>query len=174
MAQHDSHSNEPHSHEPGAHEHKFPEHNPSVSYEKSEENVRAISSFGIGLAIGIVVVVFAMWALFEWFYAREDRKNPPLPPVLRTEKLQTPPEPRLQIHPRLDIQALREGEDQILSSYSWIDPTRGIVRIPIEEAINLIAAKGLPSQPSPNLRDGGVREIPSKASSGRTTEKVAQ
>ena len=49
-------------------EDEFPEHNPSVAHERGEEDVKTISGFGIGLAIGIVVVVFAMWGLFEWFY----------------------------------------------------------------------------------------------------------
>jgi hypothetical protein len=154
---------------------EVPEHNPSVAHERTEEDVKAISGFGIGLAIGIVVVVFAMWGMFEWFYAREDRASPAVAPIILSEKPQLPPEPRLQAVPRLDLKALHEGEDEILNNYAWIDPDKGIARIPIEEAIKIVAAKGLPSKPVTDLPDPqGYRLIPSVSSSGRTFEKISQ
>jgi len=163
---------QPSSHDP--HE-ENPDRNPSVAFEPAEEDVQAVSSFGIGLALGIVVVAFAMWGLFEWFYAREDMANPPVAPVILSEKPQLPPEPRLQAVPRLDLKSLRESEDSILLNYAWVDPDHGIVRIPIAEAIKIVAAKGLPSKPSTGLADPqGYREIPSVASSGRTQEKISQ
>lgn len=159
-----------------SHDEDYPELNPSVAHEKAEEDVSAVSSFGIGLAIGIVVVAFAMWGLFEMFYAREDAHSPVVPPAILTEeKAQQPPEPHLQAEPRLDLQALHEGEDEVLNNYAWVDPARGIVRIPIDEAIKIVAAKGLPSQPATDLADpDGYRLLPSVASSGRTTEKISQ
>ena len=158
------------------HEDDFPERNPSVAHDRGEEDVKTVSGFGIGLALGIVVVVFAMWGLFEWFYAREDQASPVVAPAILSEtKQQLPPEPRLQAQPRLDLQALHEGEDQVLTTYAWIDPDRGIARIPIAEAIKIVAAKGLPSKPAADLADAdGFREIPSVASSARTSEKIAQ
>jgi hypothetical protein len=96
-------------------------------------------------------------------------------PVVLSEKPQLPPEPRLQAVPRLDLRSLREGEDQVLNSYAWVDPNRGIARIPIAEAIKIVAAKGLPTKPSPGLPNAeGEREIPSVASSARTQEKISQ
>jgi hypothetical protein len=162
--------------QPSNHEHEeLPESNPSVAFEGGEEDVKAVSSFGIGLALGIVVVAFAMWGLFEWFYAREDMANKPVPPAVLTESPQLPPEPRLQAVPKLDLKALRESEDSVLQSSAWVDPDHGIARIPIADAIKIVAAKGLPSKPSANLPNPeGVREIPSVASSGRTGEKISQ
>jgi hypothetical protein len=169
MAQH---GNPPHD---DPHAHEFPERNPNVAHDPGVEDVRAVSGFGIGLAIGVIIVVFMMWGMFEWFYAREDRANPVVTPAVQSEKPQQPPEPRLQAQPRLDLRALHEGEEQILSSYAWVDPNRGIVRIPIDQAIKIVASKGLPSKPSVDLPDpNGYTEIPSKASSGRTLEKISQ
>ena len=166
------------------HGHDFPEKNPSVAFDRSEENVKAVSGFGIGLAIGVVVVVFMMWGLFDWFYNREDEASATITPAQRMDKPQLPPEPRLQAEPRLDLAALREGEDAVLGengkenekrSYAWVDPNHGVARIPIQEAIKIIAAKGLPSRPATNLPDSdGFRQIPSVASSGRTLEKISQ
>ncbi len=162
--------------QPSDHEHdELPESNPSVAFETGEEDVKAVSSFGIGLALGIVVVAFAMWGLFEWFYAREDMANKPMAPVVLSENPQLPPEPRLQAVPKLDLKALRESEDSVLKSSAWVDPDHGIARIPIADAIKILAAKGLPSKPSAGLPNAqGYREIPSVASSGRTGEKISQ
>ena len=162
--------------QPSSHEHdEYPESNPSVAFDPGEEDVKAVSSFGSGLALGIVVVAFAMWGLFEWFYAREDMASAPVTPAVLSEKPQLPPEPRLQAVPKLDLKALRESEEQVLTSSAWVDPNHGIARIAIADAIKIVAAKGLPSKPSADLPNPeGYRELPSVASSARTGQKISQ
>jgi hypothetical protein len=48
------------------------------------------------------------------------------------------------------------------------------VRIPISLAVDMVAAKGLPSKPSPAGANGGFRMIPLDSNSGRTFEKISQ
>jgi hypothetical protein len=36
-------------------------------------------------------------------------------------------------------------DDHILNTYAWVDKQNGVVRVPIDRAIDLLAAKGLPS-----------------------------
>jgi hypothetical protein len=55
------------------------------------------------------------------------------------------PEPRLQRTPGPDLKAFRAQEDKVLDSYGWIDQSKGVVRIPIDRAIAVLAARGLPS-----------------------------
>jgi hypothetical protein len=50
----------------------------------------------------------------------------------------------LQVEPRLDLQRLRQREDTILGSYDWVDPRAGVVRIPIDRAIDRSLEKGFP------------------------------
>ena len=57
-----------------------------------------------------------------------------------------PPEPRLQKDPAMDLQQFRAGEEAVLHSYGWVDPEKGIVRIPVERAMELVAKEGLPSR----------------------------
>jgi hypothetical protein len=54
------------------------------------------------------------------------------------------PEPRLQSLPARDLEKLRTAEEKELHSYGWIDRSAGIVRIPIERAMELIVQRGLP------------------------------
>jgi len=162
-------------HEHGPHEHG-PEINPQVSHERRDVNVFQISAFGIGLLLACIVTVFAMWGLFDYFYQRENEKNTANPVAgMMSERQKLPPEPRLQATPRLELKDLRADEDAILNSYGWIDPNRGIIRIPISVAMDMVAAKGLPSKPTPAGSDNeGFRMIPEDSSSGRTLEKISQ
>jgi hypothetical protein len=122
------------------------------------------------------VVVFAMWAMFDFFYAREDAKNASNPSALMiNERQKLPPEPRLQALPKVELKDLRADEEAILTSYGWVDPNKGVVRIPIDQAIDIMAQKGLPSKPSPaGLDNEGYRMIPEDSSSGRTLEKISR
>ncbi|MEP6714985.1 MAG: hypothetical protein ABJC09_05390 [Terriglobia bacterium] len=156
------------------------EGNPQVSHERRDVNVFQITAFGIGLLISCIVVVFAMWAMFDFLYHREDMKNAQIPPSMMRNRPTLPPEPRLQgipepIQPHVELEQLHADEDAILNNYGWLDPAKGTVRIPIDQAIDMVAQKGLPSKPSPaGLDNGGYRMIPSDASSGRTLEKISQ
>jgi hypothetical protein len=164
-----------HPHDKDAHG-EDPEVNPGVSHETRDVNVFQISAFGIGLLLSCIVTVFAMWAMFDFLFHREDQKNLGNPAAsMMNERPKLPPEPRLQAEPKIELKDLRADEDAILSSYGWIDPNKGIVRIPINQAIDIVAQKGLPSKPSPAGQDNdGYRMIPEDSSSGRTLEKISQ
>ena len=43
-----------------------------------------------------------------------------------------------------ELQQMRAAEDQILNSYGWVDQKKGVVRVPIARAIDLLAQRGLP------------------------------
>jgi hypothetical protein len=51
-----------------------------------------------------------------------------------------------------ELEELRGREDLLLDHYSWIDPSRGRVRIPIERAIDLVVERGLPVAARENHR----------------------
>jgi hypothetical protein len=59
-----------------------------------------------------------------------------------------PPAPELQIDPAQDLANLRAAEDRRLNTYYWVDKQKGIVHIPIEQAMKKIAASGIPGFPS--------------------------
>lgn len=150
--------------------------NPQVSHERRDIDVFQVTAFGIGVLIAFFVAVGAMWALWHFYYSREDAKNVSNPYAsMSKEKQREFPEPRLQSKPRTELRELREDEDAILNGYGWVDPNKNIVRIPIETAINMVAAKGLPYKGSPAGTDhDGYRMIPQDSSSGRTLEKISQ
>jgi hypothetical protein len=128
------------------HAHHDAGENPSVHHEASDINIRAVFAFGLGLIVVGVVVSLAVYVLFGYFTAREGRTVAAEYPLAVQQGAQLPPEPRLQIHPREDLQDLRASEAEILGSYGWVDKNTGIVRIPIDEAMKLTLQRGLPAR----------------------------
>lgn len=61
------------------------------------------------------------------------------------ELRQGPDAPELQAVPSVELELLRAEEERLLHSpASWIDPVNGIVRLPIEEALEKVLAEGFP------------------------------
>src|SRR6185436_11990475 len=92
--------------------------NAGVVHEESDVNVRAIFAVAFGLAVTVVVVLFAMGGLFTFFSAREARRAQREYPLATTD-VQFPREPRIQPRPAEDLKTLRQREDAILSTYGW-------------------------------------------------------
>jgi hypothetical protein len=132
------------------------EHQPlgsaGVGYEKKDINVRKVFFFGLllvaligAVGIGTTVLVFK----------GTENKNPDasLSPLL--EPQHRPPAPRLQAYPQQDLKQLRADEAKVLASYGWVDRANGVVRIPVDRAIDLIVEQGLPPKP-----EAGAKSIP--------------
>ncbi len=56
------------------------------------------------------------------------------------------PQPRLETDERREINDFREHEEETLHSYGWVDQQGGVVRIPIDRAMELLAQRGLPTR----------------------------
>jgi hypothetical protein len=116
--------------------------------QRDDVNIRAILGFGAGLIVLAIAIHLVVWLLFQYFSGREAVRVAPAYPLAIGEANRQPPEPRLQTNPRDDLRALRAHEDELLNTYGWVDKPAGIVRIPIEEAMKIIAQRGLPARPA--------------------------
>ena len=139
----------------------------SLGYEPSDVGVTGIVVFVVALAIFVVVGGVLCYGIGKVINARmnkEDSKwtktvdvrqlgNFPSSPELQNkvaEMTQSFPTPRVQSDDgNQDVADLHAREDLLLSNYTWIDQSKGTVRIPIERAMELIAQRGLPvAQPA--------------------------
>lgn len=142
--------------------HNIPTHtNNGRGHEESDASVSAVTKFGIGLAIISVVVLVLMVWLQNFFSNQTKRATPPPSPLMAERQL--PPGPRLQIEPAKDLDDVRAVEDSVLNSYGWVVPNAGVVRIPIDRAIELVVQRGLP------VRSAGEIE---EAKSGAQLAKI--
>ncbi|HEX4067962.1 MAG TPA: hypothetical protein VHZ09_18220 [Acidobacteriaceae bacterium] len=147
-------------------------HQPSVKegYEVTDANTGGIMVFLVALAISVVVFFvfcFGMGKVInnaldkadgpptKWKAAdqiaphKEILSNPALEQEQLAKLTQEFPSPRLQIdNGDQDLANLHEREDLLLDHYSWIDRSKGTVRIPIERAMELMAQRGLPVAPA--------------------------
>lgn len=113
-------------------------------YERRDANVRVLTLLLAGLLGVTLVAMLLMIPLFRYLAAVEARHQPP-PSTLAGARPLLPPEPRLEPMPFDALRRLRAREEEILDSYGWVDRKEGIVRIPIERAIQLTAERGLPA-----------------------------
>lgn len=108
-------------------------------HETRDVAFRPIVAAAVGLAVLVVVAAAGMDRLFDHYAAREAAESEPESPLAARLGTRLPPEPRLQSAPIKDLDELRAAENEILTSYGWVDRERGVVRIPIERAIELLA-----------------------------------
>ena len=107
-------------------------------------NIRGVLLFGFWLAVGIIAAQLAMWGLFRLLDKRQEVRERPLPPMVQANLQRTPPEPRLEPNPLVPRLRARAEEDSVLTTYGWVDPKSGVVRVPIDRAMDLLVERGLP------------------------------
>jgi hypothetical protein len=83
-----------------------------------------------------------------------------------------PPEPRLQVSAPKDLEQYKAAQGEILNSYGWIDQNAGVVRIPIERAMDILVQKGLPFRGAAPVKRGVLKT--SELKSGPGAGKAAQ
>ncbi len=116
-------------------------HSPNgAGHEQSEVSVRLIVvSLGF-LAIATFVIFLMVIGIFRYFYASYSTEE-----ATKRSQPVVPPQPRIEVAPYEQLQQLRVKEDHILNTYAYVDKQTGIVRVPIDRAIDMLATKGLPS-----------------------------
>jgi hypothetical protein len=142
-----AHEHEPHLPAPGPH--------PADSEEfDAEINIRAILWTTAGLLAICFLSVVAMWGMFRGFDAFDRRHaEPPSPMASGMRQPEAAPEPRLQAAPSEDMTAMSAADELRLRHAGWIDQAQGTVRVPIDVAIDVVAARGLPKVTTPPLAE---------------------
>lgn len=80
-------------------------------------------------------VALSMAGLF--FYIKASAPAALKPPAERRF-----PQPALQTAPQEDLKRFEREQREALSGYGWVDRTQGLVTIPIEDAMRIIASRG--------------------------------
>ena len=131
-------------------------------YEHEDFSTAAIVGSLIGLAVMCIVSFFIVVGMYHYLEStqmdhvaanpmvpmkpdtRHMTPDPKMNDPMDVMEVQAFPKPRLQ---RDDVQEMRDqlfGEEARLQSYGWADKDAGQARIPIDRAMELMAARGLP------------------------------
>ncbi|HKB80344.1 MAG TPA: hypothetical protein VKH35_11580 [Thermoanaerobaculia bacterium] len=113
---------------------------PAHDHERSDASVKGVALALTGLALFLVGAALLPRLLLPWIAAEHGRPNP-----AHFQRFTLPPEPRLQADPIGEFAARRAVELKILES-------SGKGRIPIEQAMRIVAHRGVGSvlPPLPN------------------------
>jgi hypothetical protein len=107
----------------------------------AELDLRSIVGFSVGVIVVTMLAAAIMWWMSSSFKRQEEAKDRAPSPLAEARVDAIPPGPRLQPAPPRDMDELRARDHDTLSSYGWVDPARGIARIPVDRAITILAEK---------------------------------
>lgn len=132
--------------------------NPETHHETSDVDVRGILWFVVIFIVFAVVVHVLLYFLFA-YYRQLFRADVQPPRTAIVTPAQMPQTPRLQPFPQkdqkqrpippyastpvVDMTEMRQAEEDALRNPGWIDKEKGIVRIPIDTAKQLVIERGM-------------------------------
>lgn len=101
-------------------------------------NTRAIVLSGAAIALTVVLVAAAVFLLLQWWDVAPDtgRAERDYAALAARANLRAAPQP--------DLAAYRAQKERRLHGFGWVDAQRGIAHIPIEQAMELLAAGARP------------------------------
>lgn len=141
---------------------------PRPGYEHSDMNPAMVGMAAVGLLVLLALALLGV-TLFEQVTVGLPltiSRPADLVGGLQAAPAPTPPMPALEAQAGQSFSHYRAFEEQRLTSYGWVDRTTGVIRIPIDRAMDLTAERSLPSRATPAARSTS----PSVASSGRVEE----
>ncbi len=110
--------------------------NPEIAFEPTDWRVGPVAPLYLGVLALLVLCAFVLIVAYP--------KS--LPDVGRSLRI-APPGPRLETNPESDLGRFRAEEEKRLNTYYWVDKEKGIVHIPIDEAMRKLARTGIPGFP---------------------------
>jgi hypothetical protein len=160
------------------------------SFEQEDLSPLGIFYFMAGLAIVGVLIYFIVVGMYRFLDAY-DRKHQTAPnpmavqtgvdarvtmpfPEALSKINQTFPKPVLEHSEMQQFNDVLERQDQTLASYDWVDKDKGVVRIPIDKAMELLAQRGLPVLPPGAAQASGAGANETKAKPAAKQAAAAQ
>ena len=140
-----------------------------AEYEHTDIEPGIAGKFGLWLAIAMALSGGIVYGTFWLFEGRTQAWNTEVQQFpLAAGQVKEPPTPRLQTQPFKDVWQLKQSQMEKLTSYGWVDQGTGVVHIPIDEAMRIVAERGgVPASGESAPEDFNQRVQDSSA--GRTT-----
>lgn len=158
-------------------------------YERRDIGVAGVLYFLLGLLVAGVIVHFIVQGLYWYLGKRSEAGQTPvsplvtvttndtrhLPPEYKTDAESADyekyleknfPQPQLETNERTELNKVRLREEDILSTYGYIDKNAGTVRIPIDRAMDLLAQRGLPLRTQTSSGGGTTQAKPAEKMKG--------
>ena len=143
-------------HHSGSHQADGAPRHADVSFE--ERDIKVGTIYWYLIALGLATVAALIICIFVYRFTSDlAASSDVLPPPSRAALGKDfPPEPRLQGVPGHEFDAQKDlryklkADTDANEKLEWIDKNAGIAQIPVEDAMKIIAEKGLPGSPAPS------------------------
>jgi hypothetical protein len=114
-------------------------------YERTDADAGGTLRAGLYMLATMFVTALLVVPFYRLLARAETGAQPPAAEVIESAVSEPAPSfPRLlESEPRA-LALFRAQEDALLTSYGWVEKDKGIARIPIDEAMRLVAERGLP------------------------------
>ena len=128
--------------------------NETVTFEPRDINVATVAKQLIYLGLTILIALAICVPVLKFLTGVAAENDTPMAPVRAEmsvgdrERMSLPPEPRLQgvpghtADPQQDLRDKVAGDVAANESIGWVDKANGIAKIPVSEAMKIIAEKG--------------------------------
>jgi hypothetical protein len=122
-----------------------------AGYEKRDANAKWIFGLISFLLIAGLIMHFCLASVME----RLEKKPFPNDTLTGTRRgaaavAESKAVPQLQLVPAEELKQFHAREEIELNTYGWIDRTAGVVRLPIDRAMDLVLERGLPVRSQSN------------------------
>ncbi len=126
-----------------------------MGYEVRDLDIKTIVRASTIFFVFVTAMFAVGFGLFAWMNPAMRNEQAPQPPFMKNAP--QPPNPLLQtnITTKTDIKELRQNETAQLTTSAVLDAKKGVYRIPIDRAIDIVARRGLPSKPDVGIHSGG-------------------
>ena len=130
-------------------------------YEKTDAHAGDTYRAGLYILGTMVVTALVVVPMYRFLAGREAREQGKAATVLRPDAgAPAPAFPKLVTSEPAVLAEFHAQEDAFLASYGWVEKDKGIARMPIDEAMKIVAERGLPKFPGPEptpAPPGGAR-----------------
>ena len=126
-------------------DHPRPQHEPREF--DSEIHVKGIFVSIGGLALLVALSFVGMFAFTKYLKDQSIARDPAPLPVAEANQPRPRPRAALQADPTADMVKFAKEEEAAVTSWAWVDQAAGVVQIPVDRAIEIVAERGLPVQP---------------------------
>ena len=146
----------------------------TVTFEPRDINVATVAKQLIYLGLTILIALAICVPVLKFLTGVAAENDTPMAPVRAEmsvgdrERMSLPPEPRLQgvpghtADPQQDLRDKIAGDVAANESIGWVDKANGIAKIPVSEAMKIIAEKGAAASSSPAASGKGSKSAPAQ------------
>jgi len=151
----------------------------TVTFEPRDINVGTVAKQLIYLGLTIVIALLICVPVLKFLTGMAAENDTPMPPVRAQmstgdrDNMSLPPEPRLQGVPGHTADAQQDLRDKIAAdtmaneSFGWVDKAKGIAKIPVSEAMKIVAERGGTGSPNAAASQGSTGSKPRPAQTAK-------